>query len=85
MFTQFVWHSLVSTKYPSQHKKERVYVTLNGYRNDDFKTYIFQSDNYGETWTDISTNIPISPVNVIKEDPKKANNNNKSDSGDNAE
>ncbi|PQJ21749.1 glycosyl hydrolase [Tenacibaculum sp. SG-28] len=63
----------VSRVIASQHKKERVYVTLNGYRYDDFKTYIFQSDNYGETWTDISTNIPISPVNVIKEDPKKEN------------
>lgn len=63
----------VSRVIASQHKKERVYVTLNGYRYDDFKTYIFQSDNYGETWTDISTTIPISPVNVIKEDPKKEN------------
>ena len=57
----------------SKHKKETLYVTLNGYRFDDFTTYIYKSDNYGKTWQNISNNIPVSPVNVIKEDPKKEN------------
>ena len=52
----------------SKHKKERVYVTLNGYRFDDFSTYVYVSDNYGQTWKSIASNIPTSPVNVIKED-----------------
>ncbi|NNE31344.1 MAG: glycosyl hydrolase, partial [Winogradskyella sp.] len=60
----------VSRVIASQHKKERVYVTLNGYRWDDFKVYAYKSDDYGQTWKDISGNIPSSPVNVIKEDPK---------------
>ena len=33
----------VSRVIASQHKKERVYVTLNGYRWDDFKVYVYQS------------------------------------------
>jgi hypothetical protein len=57
----------------SEHKKERVYVTLNGYRWDDFKSYVYKSDNYGVTWENISNNLPASPVNVIKEDPKNEN------------
>lgn len=57
----------------SQHKKERVYVTLNGYRWDDFNVYVYMSDNYGQTWKDISSNIPASPVNVIREDPSNEN------------
>lgn len=57
----------VSRVIASQHKKERVYVTLNGYRFDDFNTYIFKSEDYGKTWDNIKTNIPASPVNVIKE------------------
>ena len=57
----------------SQHKKERVYVTLNGYRWDDFSAYVYMSDDYGATWKNISSNIPASPVNVIKEDPKDEN------------
>ncbi|SEC33726.1 Sortilin, neurotensin receptor 3 [Tenacibaculum sp. MAR_2009_124] len=61
----------VSRVIASKHKKERVYVTLNGYRFDDFTSYVFQSDNYGKTWKRISSNISTSPVNVIKEDPAK--------------
>ncbi len=59
----------VSRVIASSHKKERVYITLNGYRWDDFKPYVFMSDNYGATWKDISNNLPASPINVIKEDP----------------
>ncbi|WP_204344640.1 WD40/YVTN/BNR-like repeat-containing protein [Psychroserpens algicola] len=63
----------VSRVIASQHKKERVYVTLNGYRWDDFKAYAYMSNDYGNTWTSISSNIPASPVNVIKEDPENEN------------
>ncbi len=59
----------VSRVIASQHEKERVYVALNGYRSDDFKPYVFVSENSGETWKSISNNLPNSPVNVIKEDP----------------
>jgi ligand-binding sensor domain-containing protein len=31
------------------------------------------SDDYGKTWKNIGNTIPFSPVNVIKEDPKKEN------------
>ena len=60
----------VSRVIASAHKKERVYVALNGYRLDDFNTYIFVSDDYGNSWKFIADNIPSSPVNVIKEDPQ---------------
>lgn len=63
----------VSRVIASQHKKERVYVALNGYRNDDFGSYVFVSDDYGKTWKDIANNLSKSPVNVIKEDPADEN------------
>ncbi len=63
----------VSRVVASQHKKERVYVTLNGYRWDDFKVYVYMSDDYGQTWKAISGNIPGSPVNVIREDSSSEN------------
>lgn len=63
----------VSRVVASEHKKERVYVTLNGYRWDDFKSYVYVSDNFGQTWKNISSNIPMSPVNVIVEDAQKEN------------
>ena len=63
----------VSRVIASKHKKERVYVTLNGYRFDDFTSYVYKSEDYGKTWTSIANNIPASPVNVIKEDPANEN------------
>ena len=63
----------VSRVIASKHKKERVYVTLNGYRFDDFTSYVYMSDDFGKTWQNIGESIPTSPVNVVKEDPKKEN------------
>lgn len=63
----------VSRVIASQHKKERVYIALNGYRFDDFTTYLYTSDDYGQTWKNIASNMPSSPVNVIKEDPTNEN------------
>lgn len=63
----------VSRVVASQHKKGRVYVTLNGYRFDDFTPYVFMSDDYGKTWSNIGTSIPTAAVNVIIEHPKKEN------------
>ena len=60
----------VSRVIASKFKKDRVYATLNGYRSDDFTSYVYMSDNYGATWKNIGNNIPNSAVNVIKEDSK---------------
>ncbi|MGB3776638.1 MAG: glycosyl hydrolase, partial [Leeuwenhoekiella sp.] len=63
----------VSSTLASQHKKERVYVTLNGYRWDDFTPYVYKSDDYGKNWESITEGLPLAPVNVIIEDPIKEN------------
>ena len=63
----------VSRVVASSHKKNRVYATLNGYRNDDFTPYVYVSENAGESWKAIAANLPAAPVNVIVEDPVKEN------------
>jgi photosystem II stability/assembly factor-like uncharacterized protein len=63
----------VSRVIASEHKKERVYLTLNGYRWDNFEVYVYMSDDYGQTWKSIGSSIPASPVNVIREDPSSEN------------
>lgn len=50
-----------------------VYMTQNGKRDDDFAAYVWKSEDYGQTWIDISANIPCGPVNVIREDPQNEN------------
>jgi photosystem II stability/assembly factor-like uncharacterized protein len=63
----------VSRIVASKYKEGTVYLTLNGRRDDDFADYIYKSTDFGQTWEDISGNIPCGPVNVIREDPKKKN------------
>jgi len=69
-FPKDLW---VSRVIASQHKKERVYVTLNGYRWDNFTPYVYVSEDMGATWNNIGNNLPISPVNVIREDTGNEN------------
>jgi photosystem II stability/assembly factor-like uncharacterized protein len=54
----------------SQWKESRVYASLSGYRKDIFLPYLFVSDDYGQTWKKIGNDLPIEPINVIREDPK---------------
>ncbi|MFD0761713.1 WD40/YVTN/BNR-like repeat-containing protein [Lutibacter aestuarii] len=63
----------VSRVIASQHENDRVYVTLNGYRNDDFKPYVYVSEDKGATWKNIGSQLPNYPINVIKEDPADEN------------
>jgi photosystem II stability/assembly factor-like uncharacterized protein len=63
----------ISRVVASKFRTGRVYVTQNGKRDDDFQVYIWKSDDYGTTFKDISANIPLGPVNVIREDPFDTN------------
>lgn len=67
---QNLWVSRVTA---SSFTEARVYCSLNGYRNDNFAAYIYKSDDYGTTWTQLGLDLPNEPVNVIKEDPKNEN------------
>ncbi len=46
-----------------------VYVSLNGYRWDNFEPLLFKSTDYGKNWTQIGKNLPYEPINVVAEDP----------------
>ena len=59
----------ISRVVASENKMSRVYLTQNGKRNDDFAPYVWKSEDWGKTWDNISANIPLGPVNVIREDP----------------
>ncbi len=47
-----------------------VYLAQNGKREDDFRPYLYVSNDFGDTWQDISDGIPSGPINVVREDPK---------------
>ena len=54
----------------SQHDVTTVYVSLTGYRYDDFEKYLYVSTDSGASWESLSSNLPAEPINVIAEDPE---------------
>lgn len=63
----------VSRILASRYGAGTVYMTQNGKRNDDFAPYIWKSTDFGQTWVDISNNMPMGPLNAIVEDPVDRN------------
>jgi hypothetical protein len=63
----------VSRVVASRYKEPRVYATLNGYRFDDFSPYLYVSEDYGATWNPLGKDLPLEPINVVREDPKNEN------------
>ncbi|MCH7945633.1 MAG: glycosyl hydrolase, partial [Armatimonadetes bacterium] len=57
----------------SKHDAGTVYVTQNGYRQDEWTAYVWKSTDYGVTWESIANNLPFEPVNTIREDPNDEN------------
>lgn len=62
----------VSRVVASRHIEGRVFVCLNGYRQDRFESMIYRSEDHGDTWSPVSTGLPSEPVNVMLEDPSSA-------------
>ncbi|MBC7746167.1 MAG: glycosyl hydrolase [Flavobacterium sp.] len=67
---QNLWISKVTA---SGFAEGTVYASLNGYRWDDFNSYLYRSVDYGKTWLKIGSDLPSEPINVVKEDPKNKN------------
>jgi photosystem II stability/assembly factor-like uncharacterized protein len=63
----------VSRVSASAFEEGTIYVSLNGYREDNFGSYLYKSDNYGQTWQKIGEDLPAESINVVKEDPKNQN------------
>ncbi len=51
-------------------EENTVYVTFSGYRWNEFLPHIFRSVDKGETWEDISGNLPEVPINDVIIDPE---------------
>ena len=62
----------VSTVLPSKHKAGRVYVTFDGHYTDDYRPFVFVSEDYGSTWRSLSAGLPETSINRIREHPRTA-------------
>ncbi len=56
----------------SPHRAGTAYVAANRYQLDDFAPYVFRTDDYGETWTAITSGVPAHEfARAIREDTKQ--------------
>jgi photosystem II stability/assembly factor-like uncharacterized protein len=46
------------------------YLSFTGFRNDDFRPFLYKTTDYGATWASLAAGLPEGPVNVVREDPK---------------
>jgi len=61
-------YTYVTRVVASRFKEGTAYATFDGHRNNDFKAYVFVTTDYGESWKNISGNLPKGGiVNVIRE------------------
>jgi hypothetical protein len=67
---QKLWVSKIC---PSKYKQGRVYITLTGYRYDNFTPYLFVSEDYGGSWQPLGSNLPMEPLNAVLEDSVNEN------------
>ncbi|MBI5849935.1 MAG: PDZ domain-containing protein [Planctomycetes bacterium] len=61
----------VSSIHPSRHEAGRVYVTFDGHRSDDNSTYVFVSEDHGDSWRSLTESLPKEqPCFCVVEDPR---------------
>jgi photosystem II stability/assembly factor-like uncharacterized protein len=63
----------VSRVVASHHDAAAAYVTVTGYRHDDFKPFVWKTTDYGATWSSLAGNLPNEAINVIREDRRNPN------------
>jgi len=63
----------VSRVVASSHDEGTAFATFDGHRSNDFNAYVLKSTDYGKTWKSISSNLPMSSVQVIREHQRAGN------------
>jgi photosystem II stability/assembly factor-like uncharacterized protein len=54
----------------SAHEADRAWVVFSGYREDDFRPFVYTTGDGGQSWKLITSGLHQAPVNVIREDPE---------------
>lgn len=63
----------VSRVVASPHDAATAFVSVTGYRSDDFKPFVWKTTDYGATWTSIAGNLPNHSINVVRQDGTNPN------------
>jgi hypothetical protein len=64
----------VSRVEASYHDVATAYVSIDGHKSDDLNPYVYVTRDFGDSWTDISSNLPrYGNVNTVRQDPVNPN------------
>ena len=63
----------VSRVLASGAEEGRGYVTFDGHENDDYRPYVFVTEDFGRSWQSITSGLPETSVNVIVEHHRNPN------------
>ncbi|MBX3097755.1 MAG: hypothetical protein KF812_12935 [Fimbriimonadaceae bacterium] len=55
----------VRTVEASRHADGRCYVAFDGHRNNDYKPYVYVTEDYGKSWKALSDNLPLSSSTYV--------------------
>jgi photosystem II stability/assembly factor-like uncharacterized protein len=62
----------VTRVFASAHKAGRAYVTKAGWHRDDYRPFVFRTDDFGASWTNLTADLPEGTVYIVAEDRKNA-------------
>jgi hypothetical protein len=55
---------------PSSHAPGTAFVTVTGFHRDDFRPFVYRTDDYGATWRSLAPDLSRASANVLVEDRK---------------
>lgn len=54
----------------SHFEEGTAYVAFDGHRRDDYGTYLYETTDYGKSWSSLKGNLPFGWIHVVREDLK---------------
>ena len=67
-------YSWISKIHASEHNAGTAIIVVDQHRMNDFRPYIFMTDDFGKTWKKITSNLPSNDyVKVVRQDPHNPN------------
>ncbi len=67
-------YSWISKIHASEHNAGTAFIVVDQHRMNDFRPYIFMTDDFGKSWKKITSNLPSDDyVKVVRQDPHNPN------------